>query len=161
MRMKNAVKAEVCAAVPQNPQEAFRQVVYAYGAKEMAAALLMNEGTLHNKCNADEDSHHKPTLKDVMHVTRVSGDTRILESLDRMFGRAGYDVTPGAVSDAALLELLCKVSSESGAMHQAVLAGLQDERFTAVELQAVRAEAYDVINAVLGFVQRLEGLLDD
>lgn len=149
------------AAVPLNPQEAFRLAVYAFGVKEVAAALVMNEGTLHNKCNADEDSHHKPTLRDVIQVTRITGDTRILESLDRMFGRAGYETAPGEVSDMALMELLCKVSSEHGAMHQAVLAGLLDTRFTSVELQAVRAEAFDVINAVLGFVHRLEGLVDD
>lgn len=154
------IKTEV-APVPHNPQEAFRQVVYAYGVKQMAAALLMNEGTLHNKCNADEDSHHKPTLKDVMHVTRVSGDTRILESLDRMFGRAGYDVAPGEVSDMALLELLAKVASEHGAMNRALIDGLQDKAFSQAELQAVRAEAFDVINAVLCFVQRLEGLVDE
>lgn len=148
-------------AVPMNPQEAFRLAVYSFGVKEVAAALVMNEGTLHNKCNADEDSHHKPTLRDVIAVTRITGDTRILESLDRMFGRAGYETAPGEVSDMALMELLCKVAGESGAMHQAVLAGLLDERFTAVEMQAVRAEAFDVINAVLGFVQRLEGLVDD
>lgn len=151
----------VRAAVPENPQDAFRQVVYSFGVTELASQLMMNVGTLHNKCNADDDSHHKPTLRDVVNVTRATGDTRILESLDRMFGRAGYDVAPGPVCDVALMELLCKVGSEQGAMHQAVLAGLQDERFTNVEMQAVRAEAFDVINAILSFVQRMEGLVDD
>lgn len=147
-------------AVPGSPQEAFRTVVYAYGARDMAAALMMNLGTLHNKCHADEDSHHKPTLQDVVNVTRVSGDTRILESLDRLFGRAGYDLAPGDVSDVALIELLCKISGEHGQMHQAVLSGLQFERFTIERMQLVRAEAFDVINAILNFVQRMEGLVD-
>lgn len=147
--------------VPLSPQEAFRTVVYQHGAKTMAAALLMNLGTLHNKCNAEEDSHHKPTLQDVVNVTRITGDTRILESLDRLFGRAGYELGVLPASDEAVLELLCKVGSESGAMHHALMHGLADGKFTLADLQAVRAEAYDLINAALNLVQRLEGLVDD
>lgn len=148
------------AFVPPSPQAAFRAVVQQFGVPEMAAALLMVEGTLHNKCNADEGSHHKPTLQDVVNVTRVSGDHRILESLDRMFNRAGYDLAAGPVSDEALLELLCRVGSETGAMHHALHTGLQDGKFTLADLNLVRGEAFDLINAVLNFVQRLEGLVD-
>lgn len=149
------------AFVPPSPQDAFRAVVRQFGVEAMAAELLMVEGTLHNKCNADEDSHHKPTLQDVVNVTRVSGDKRILESLDRMFDRAGYELSAGPVSDEALLELLARVGSESGAMHHALLSGLQDKRFSLADLQLVRGEAFDLINAVLNFMQRLEGLVDD
>lgn len=148
-------------SVPHSPQAAFRMVVHAYGVERMASALLMVEGTLHNKCNSDGDSHHKPTLKDVVDVTRISGDTRILESLDRMFGRTGYEMGRGPVSDEALLDLLCRIGSENGAMQQALAKGLQDDRFTLADLQVVRGEAYDLINATLNFVQRLEGLVDE
>lgn len=148
------------AFVPLSPQAAFRAVVHAYGVEAMANALLMVEGTLHNKCNADEDSHHKPTMQDVVNVTRVSGDHRVLESLDRMFNRAGYDLNAGPVSDEALLELLCRVGGESGAMHHALHTSLEDGKFTLDDLHLVRGEAFDLINAVLNFVQRLEGLVD-
>ncbi|UUZ68060.1 hypothetical protein LP416_27735 [Polaromonas sp. P2-4] len=154
-------KHAAAAVVPLSPQAAFRAVVYLFGVKPMAAALLMAEGTLHNKCNTDEDSHHKPTLRDVVEVTRVSGDNRVLESLDRMFNRTGIDLTPGPVNDTALMELLCKVGSESGALHQAVLKALADGKFSMDDLHAVRGEAFDLINAVMNFVQRLEGLVDD
>ncbi|MDP1886630.1 phage regulatory CII family protein [Polaromonas sp.] len=147
--------------VPLSPQAAFRAVVHGYGVEAMANALLMVEGTLHNKCNADEDSHHKPTMQDVVNVTRVSGDHRILESLDRMFNRAGYDLNAGPVSDEALLELLCRVNSESGAMHHALHKGLAQDDFSLNDLYLVRSEAFDLINAVLNFVQRLEGLVDE
>lgn len=160
MKKKNALIEAKTMSVPVSPQVAFRRVVHEYGVEEMAAQLLMVPGTLHNKCNCDQDSHHKPTLKDVVDVTRITGDHRILESLDRMFGRAGYDLTPGPVCDSAILELLCKVASESGAMHQALMTGLQDRRFSLLELQAVRAEAFDLVNAVLSLQQRLEGLVD-
>jgi hypothetical protein len=156
MTHKHAVR------VATSPQQAFRDVVYAYGVPEMAGELLMSVGTLYNKCEAGEDAHHKPTLRDVVAVTRISGDTRILESLDRLFDRAGYDVSRGkGVNDAALLELLATVGSQHGAMNLALLKSLEDAKFTEAELQAVRGEAFDLINGVLNFVQRLEGLVDD
>lgn len=146
--------------VPLSPQVAFREVVRTYGVKEMAAQLLMTEGVLQNKCHTDEDSHHKPTMADVVNVTRVSGDTRILESLDRMFGRAGYEIVPGPVDDSALMELLCRIGTEKGAMYAALQKGLHDKRFCLDDYRAVKGEAYDVISAVLDFIQRLEGLVD-
>ena len=148
-------------AVPESPFEAFRVVAYTHGVERLANRLGMNRGTLYNKCDADVESHHQPTLRDVIAVTRESGDLRVLDSLDRLFDRAAYDVTPGAVSDAALLELLCRVGSDSGALHTAVGTALADGRFTPQDLVAVRAEAFDLVSSVLCFVQRLEGLVDD
>ena len=148
-------------AVPESPFEAFRVVVYSAGAEKLAARLGMNRGTLYNKADADVESHHQPTLRDVIAVTRETGDMRILESLDRLFDRAGYDLAPGPVSDEALLELLCEVGSEHGAMQHVLKHALADGDFSIGDLLAVRAEAYDLIGAVLNFVQRLEGLVDD
>lgn len=149
-------------AVPESPFEAFRLVAYTFGVEKLANRLGMNRGTLYNKADADVESHHQPTLRDVIAITRETGDMRILDSLDRLFDRAAYDVTPGLpVNDSALMELLCQVGSESGAMHQALLKGLGDGKFGLADLRAVRGEAFDVINAVLNFVWRLEGLVDD
>jgi hypothetical protein len=148
--------------VAASPQEAFRDVVYDFGAKALAAQLVMKPGTLYNKAEADADSHHQPTLRDVINVTRVTGDFRILDSLDHLFNRAAYDLTPGLeVSDAAVLDLLCRVNSENGHMHAALTAGLADGKFTRAELAAVRGEAFELITAVLTFVHRLEGMVDD
>lgn len=150
------------AAVMESPQEAFRAVVYDYGVKRLAGELLMKTGTLYNKADADADSHHQPTLRDVVAVTRTTGDHRILDSLDRMFNRAAYDVTSGLeVSDEALLDLLCKVNSENGAMHRALTDGLSDGRFSRGELSAVRLEAFELVTSVLTFLHRLEGLVDE
>lgn len=148
--------------VPRDPHEAFKRVVYTFGVDAMAAELLMKKGTLYNKCDADAESFNQPTLRDIVGVTRVSGDTRILDSLDRMFNRAAYDVTTGLdVSDGALLELLCRVGSEQGQMHQALLKGFEDRRFCRDDLAAVRGEAFDLITAVLTFLQRVEGMVDE
>ncbi|HYE71201.1 MAG TPA: phage regulatory CII family protein [Aquabacterium sp.] len=149
-------------AIPDNPVEAFREVVHSFGVKQLAALLLMKPGTLYNKADGDVDSHHQPTLRDVVRVTQATNNMLILDSLDRMFNRAAYDVTPGiVVSDQELLDLLCRVNSESGAMHKALTDGYLDRHFSAADLRRVRAEVFDLVTAVLTFLHRLEGLVDD
>ena len=150
-------------AVPPNPHEAFRVVVHEYGVKDMAAELMCKLGTLYNKCDADEEGRHQPTLRDVVNVTRISGDPRILESLNRMFGRCCFDASTEGVSysDAAILELLCQVSSEKGHLFQALRDGLSDGRWSRDDMAAVRAEAFDLFRAVQVLMVRLEGLIDD
>ena len=147
--------------VPVSPFEAFRAVAVAYGVKDLAERLSMKPGTLWNKVDADVESHHQPTMRDVIAITRETQDMRILESMNRLFDRATIDLRPGPVSDEAVLELLLRVSSEKGQMAQALRNGYADTRFCRDDYQAVRAEAFDLINAVLDFVQRLEGLVDE
>lgn len=146
--------------VPVSPFVAFKAVCHAFGTEELADRIGMRRGTLHNKCDGDVESHHQPTLRDVIAVTRESGDMRVLDSLNRLFNRASFDVTPGPVSDQALLELLCVVASEKGQMHRALMDGLADAKFSDADYRLVRAEAFDLISAVMAFVQRLEGLVD-
>lgn len=147
--------------VPVSPFEAFRAVATGYGVKDLAERLGMKPGTLWNKVDADVESHHQPTLRDVIAITRETQDMRILESLNRLFDRATIDLRPGPVSDEAVLELLLRVSSEKGQMSQALRNGYADKRFCREDYLAVRGEAFDLINAVLDFVQRLEGLVDE
>ena len=147
--------------VPVSPFEAFRAVVIGYGVKELAERLSMKTGTLWNKADADVESHHQPTMRDVIAITRETQDMRILESMNRLFDRATIDLRPGPVSDEAVLELLLRVSSEKGQMAQALRNGYADARFCREDYLAVRGEAFDLINAVLDFVQRLEGLVDE
>jgi hypothetical protein len=147
-------------AVPVNPYEAFRLVVYSHGVKELAERMGMSPGVLYNKADASVESQAQPTLRDVVAVTRETGDMRILESLNRLFGRGSVELKQVPASDAALLELLAHVGSEHGAMCAALTAGLAEAGFTPGEFETVRGEAFDLINAVLQFVQRLEGLVD-
>lgn len=148
--------------VPVNPYAAFRQVVYAYGVADLADELGYPRGTLYNKADANAESHHQPTMRDVVNVTRQTGDELILESLDRLFGRVAIHLPDAELaSDHALLELLCKCGKENGELHAAVLDVLQDKRISREEVVRVRYEAYDLVSQVLAFVHRLEGLVDD
>jgi hypothetical protein len=161
MSFKHAALAQQQGKTPHSPFEAFRLVAYRFGVPALAAEMGTKPGTLYNKCDADDDTHHQPTLRDVVLATRVTGDTTILDSLCRMFGLATYALSAEPVSDVALLELLCKVGGENGEMHKALMTALADAKFTTADLRLVRAEAYDLITAVLNLVQRLEGLVDD
>ncbi|RDI25190.1 phage regulatory protein CII [Pseudacidovorax intermedius] len=149
-------------AVPDSPHEAFRVVVHSYGVKDMAAQMLCKPGTLYNKCDSDEDGRHQPTLRDLVQVTRISGDMRILESLNRLFDRACFDASTEGVSysDAAILELLCEVSSEKGHLFQALRDGLSDGKWSADDMRAVRKEAFDLFRAVQVLMLRLQGMVD-
>ena len=94
-------------------------------------------------------------------LTQRTGDTRVLDALNEMFGRAAFDVSPHAqVSDAALLELLTQLGIEKGEFHQALHDALTDGRFTAKELQLIRGRAFDLVGALMTLVARVEGLLD-
>lgn len=150
------------AASPATPYEAFRRLVYSYGVADLAARMGYKTGTLYNKADADADSHHQPTLRDVVLATELSGDYSVLDSLDEMFGRAAYDVRyHGVASDQALLELLTKLGSESGEFHGALHGGLTSKKFTREQFNNIRAEAFDLVSAVMTLVHRSEGLIDE
>lgn len=147
---------------PANPFEAFRQLVYAFGVPELALQMGVKPGTLYNKADADEETHHQPTLRDVVLATRLSKDLRVLDALDAQFGRASYDLTQHAcVSDAALLELLAKLGMEFGEFHSALHVALSGHAFKQEDLRVIRAEAYEMVSALMTLVTRLEGLVDD
>lgn len=155
-------RKHVLSAPPASVFEAFRQLAYSFGVPELAQAMGIKPGTLYNKADADDETHHQPTLRDVVLATTLTGDMRVLDALDAQFGRAAFDVAPMAqASDEALLELLARLGSESGEFHQALHQALRDKRFTAGHLTQIRAEAFDVVSALMTLLARVEGLLDD
>lgn len=145
-----------------NPFEAFRRVVYLHNVGKLAAQMGMKPGTLYNKADADGDSHNQPTLRDVVSITRLTGDMAVLDALNEMFDRAAFDVAPhSAASDEALLDLLLSLGDESGQFHSAVRQALASKRFSQADLQRIRGEAFDLVGALMTLTTRLEGLVDD
>lgn len=145
-----------------DPFDAFRRLVYLQDVKQLATQMGMRPGTLYNKADADAESHNQPTLRDVVLLSQLTGDLRVLDALDAMFNRASFDVTPYAVtSDAALLELVTQMGIENGHFHGALNAALLDGRFTLEELQRLRKEALEMVSALMTVVKRVEGLLDE
>lgn len=147
---------------PSSPFEAFRQLCYSFGVVELAQQMGSKPGTLYNKADADEETHHQPTLRDVLLATRLTGDMRVLDALDEQFGRAAFNVSHmSETSDMALLDLLANLGAESGEFHGALRAALIDKKFTMEDLVQVRAEAFDMVGALMTLVARLEGLVDE
>lgn len=145
-----------------NPFDAFRQLCYTFGVVELAQQMGLKPGTLYNKADADEETHHQPSLRDVVLATRLTQDTRVLDALDEHFGRAAFDVNSLAVkSDEALLDLLNVLDVEKGHFHAALRDALSDKRFKASEFIRVRSEAFDIVSALMTLVARLEGLVDE
>ena len=157
MNHKNVAKGQAA-----NPFEAFRQLVYTFGVVELAPQMGLKPGTLYNKADADEDTHHQPSLRDVVLATRLTGDLRVLDALNEHFGRACFDCTPLThISDEALLELLLTLHKESGEFHSVMRSALIDRNFNPASLNVIRAEAFDMVSALMTLVARLEGLLDE
>lgn len=141
--------------------EAFRQVVLGYGVPQLAPLMGVRPGTLYNKADSSEDAHHQPTLRDVVQVTQITGDFRILDALNGMFGRAAFDCQPMAeASDQDLLDLLATLGVANGGFHAALRDGLRERRFTAQALRTTRAEAYDMVAALMTLLRRLEDFVD-
>jgi hypothetical protein len=157
MKFKNVAHGH-----PANAFEAFRQLAYSFGVPELAQCMGLKPGTLYNKADADEETHHQPTLRDVLLATRLTGDMRVLDAMDEQFGRAAFDVSHmDEQSDEALLELLASLGAESGEFHAALRQALADKRFSTQELVHVRAHAFDMVSALMTLVARLEGLVDE
>lgn len=158
MGAKRALRAK---AAP-NVFEAFRELVLAQDVEHLAGLTGMNPGTLYNKANADEDARHQPTLRDAVRLTAATGDMRVVEAFAETFGRATFDCgSMGGTSDEALLELVTNLAAENGDFHRALSTGLREQRFSAEALRGIRAEAYDMVSALMTLVTRLQDYVDD
>ena len=146
---------------PANPFEAFRQLAYSFGVVELATQMGLKPGTLYNKADADEDTHHQPTLRDVLLATRLTQDMRVVDSINEAFNRAAFDVgTCAEKSDDALLELFTDYGAESGEFCTALRDGLRHRKFSAEDFVLIKSEALDVVSSLMTLVYRLEGLVD-
>jgi hypothetical protein len=158
MARNNALRRRLAPDVFQ----AFREVVYMAGVERLAPLMGYRPGTLYNKADASDDSHNQPTLRDVLLVTQITGDMRVLDALCETFGRAAYDcASHEGTSDDALLELLANLGAESGEFHRELASGLKERRFTEAQLRRIRGEAFDVVSALMTLVHRLEGYVDE
>lgn len=148
-------------AIAPNVFEAFRQLVYLGDVQQLAARMGLRPGTLYNKADASDDSHNQPSLRDVVLATEITGDMRVVDAINGMFGRASYDcATHDGTSDEALLELLAELGAQNGEFHMALAAGLKQKRFTVDTLRAIRGEAFDIVSALMTLVVRLEDYVD-
>lgn len=152
-------------ATAPNVFHAFRELVYlegTAGVEALAAFLGYKVGTLYNKADSGDDTHNQPTLRDLIQSTHFRQDLRAIDALNEMFGRAAYDCACHInTTDEALLELLTQLGAETGEFHTAIAAGLKARRFSLAQMRQVRAEAFDMVSALMTLVHRLEDYVDE
>lgn len=142
--------------------QAFRELVYSQGVESLAPLMGLRPGTLYNKADAGDDSHNQPTLRDVVLATQATGDMRVLDALNETFGRAAYDCAQFEnLTDQDLLELVTNLGAESGEFHRALANGLDQRKFSEDTMRQIRAEAFDMVSALMVLVKRLEGYVDE
>ena len=144
--------------------QAFNRVVHDYpaGVEKLAARMAVSPGTLYNKANLNESSHHKPTLGDAVLVSLATHDHRILHAFAATVGEVCFPLPDfSRVSDSALLELINAIGAEGGDFYRAVRDGMGDRRYTRADHDKVKTEAYEFIAAICEAVGRLEGLIDE
>lgn len=144
--------------------QAFHRVVHDYpdGVEKLASRMAVSPGTLYNKANLNESSHHKPTLGDAVLATLSTGDHRILHAFAYTVGEVCFPLPDlSRVSDSALLELVNNIGAEGGDLYRAINDGMADRRYTRAEHAKVKSEAYQFIAAICEAVGRLQGLIDE
>lgn len=151
-------------ATTHDAHEAFRQVVYDFGIpgkqsgpERLAPLMGTSVGTLYNKCNNNETSHHKPTLTDCIQATLFTGDKRIVKSICRTVGGVYLDLPDmsGMETDQLMTHIL-RIGREEGEFFRAIEWALkEDDRITPDEFKVIELEAHEFVAAVLESLQRM------
>lgn len=147
--------------IPADVNDAVYQLVKAYGAEKLAARTGTPPGTIWNKANPHETSHHKPTLTDVLIWTQISDDYQIVRALCRVLGGAFVMLsTRELASDQALLDIILKRDEQQGEFADCLATALADGAVSMADYQALHKEGWDVVTAWLELLGRLEGMVD-
>ncbi|MCW5625962.1 MAG: phage regulatory CII family protein [Burkholderiales bacterium] len=142
--------------------EAFRALVHEAGVPALAARMGMPPGVLYNKANPNESTHHTPTLRDVVLVSTLTQDHRVLHALAHTLDHVAIPVPDLVhVADDALLDLVAKTHDEQGQFFALMRLALGDGAVTQGELRHLRRESMEWIAAIVELVARLEGLVGE
>lgn len=148
-------------AAPKDIQEAFRATCYGYapGVEHLAALMGMTPGVLYNKCNVNDSSHNQPTARDLVLVQVITGDKRVTHALANLLGGTFVDLAGiTARGDDAVLDLVAAWMKEQGDLFAAFQEAYSDGVIDAKDFKRIRKEAYDVLQAVMSFVARVEAM---
>lgn len=148
-------------AAPKDVHEAFRATVYAQERVEDLAALMgLSPGVLYNKANCNDTSHNQPTARDLVVAQVVTGDKRITHAMAACMGGVFVDLAPlrPGNCDQAILDLVAAWMKEQGEVFARFEEAYGDGKLDAQDVKRIKAEAYDVLRAVLEFVRRVEAM---
>ena len=146
--------------VPKNVQEAFYRVVHDYpeGVEALANKMGIPPGTLYNKANANETSHHKPTLSDAVVATVISGDKRILHAFAATVGQVCYSLPDlSNLSTTALISHITRTEATAGDFYRAIHNALEtDGVISPIEFETIEQQAHNWISVILEGLERMK-----
>lgn len=146
---------------PGDVQDAFYRVVHDRDVTKLANQMGISPGTLYNKANCNDTSHHKPTLGEAVLLTNLTGDKRIAQAFAVACGGVFLDLPDfSRLSDVALLEAFSEIAVQGGEFHAAFLGSLTDNRISRGEFNAIHAEAMQWIAAIGEALARIEGIAE-
>lgn len=148
--------------IPADVNDAVYRLVKAYGADRLSAKTGTPAGTIHNKANPHDTSHHKPTLSDVLIWTQITDDYQVVEALCRALDGVFVRLhSQQHLTDIALLELAMARDHEEGRFAEELLAALDDGSISREDYDRCRRAGFKVITAWLELLGRLEGMVDE
>lgn len=148
--------------IPTDVNDAVYWLVKDFGAERLSQKTGTPAGTIYNKANPHDTSHHKPTLSDILIWTQITGDYRVVQALCRALGGTFVALhTHAHASDVELLNLVLKTDVEQGRFAEALVTALSDGRVSGADFSLLRKAGWEVITAWLEIIARLEGMIDD
>ena len=131
------------------------------GPKALSAYLSVRPGTLSNKADPACDTHHL-NINEALAIMLVSRNFRILHALavETRHGIVQLMDLSGT-SDMELLDSYTRMNKKLGDVADAMSRAFEDRRLTRPEFGEIRREIYQVINASLELMRRLEAVIDE
>jgi len=130
------------------------------GVPAIAAKMSVQPGTLYNKLNPGEGSHHKLTLQDLALITIISGDIAALQAYCRTLNCVCFPIPDyTGLADGALVELINRIYVEGGHFHAALAKGFDDGTLSDADYLHIERESLEWVGAIVEAKQRLRGMV--
>lgn len=145
-------------SIPKDVQDAFYRVVHDFGVEKLAGMMGMSPGVLYNKANANDSSHHKPSMADCIVITHLTGDKRIVQAFAHSAGGLFHQLPDlSKLSTDALLMQILKIEHEGGDFYLAINESLElDNKISGAEYVRIEHEAHEFLAAIFEGLARLK-----
>lgn len=130
-----------------------------FGVPRLASRMGAPVHSLYNKLNPT-DSHHKLSASDLLQITAITGDYRLIHAFAHTFNHVAFEAPAeiARTSDEALLDLVCKIAAHAGEWHASLRTALEDGEMSRGEFRELKREGLMWMAAIAETLARLEGI---
>lgn len=126
------------------------------GVAALAIRIGINEGTLQNKVNIKNSTHHLNT-DELDKIILTTADFQILHALNAKYNHFAIQVNDVAdFSKDDLFKAMASIDVEKGEFGSALINTIDDDVVTYEEASVIEKEGFDVVRAVIGLVQLIK-----